>query len=85
VYFDDLAPYDYPERLEGTASLLPGLRRVGWLSAEHAFATGPVPASFLATLERLCEAAEFISLGFHLCESCTDSELRSKPSIRWQR
>ena len=60
---------------------MPGLVRVGWLSAEYQFATGDVPASFLAKLEQLCKAPEMITMGFHSCEFCTRVEARANPQI----
>lgn len=65
-YYQDLTPYEYM-RLEGFP---PGLN-VGWLSIDHPFKNGIVPAETIAKFKALdARGRMFLAAGHHACEFC---------------
>ena len=65
MFFADLTLYEYG-RDEPQTNVL----NIGWLSAEHAFATGQVPEAFVQCLQRLVASPVNLYRGIHLCEFC---------------
>jgi hypothetical protein len=72
TYCEDLAPYTYlPETVPAGVTI----RCVGWLDAEHPFATGEAPGGFPERLGALCaEHTAARTRGFHWCELCPADE-----------
>ena len=65
TYFADGSPYSFLETNE------PGpLVNVGWLSAEHPYASGAIPEELAVKLAGLCRNGVQRTRGFHRCEFC---------------
>ena len=71
AYFADLTPYSYgnPSSRDEPWPGLP-LVNIGWLDADHSFATGLLPDGLLERLEELAKVRVRQSRGEHHCELC---------------
>jgi hypothetical protein len=74
MFFADLTPYEY-----GRTEPRDNVVNVGWLSREHAFATGEVPEAFLIRLRKLVTSPVNLYRGSHICEFCPDPPKRLSP------
>jgi hypothetical protein len=70
-YFEDLTPYTYCEPLATP------MFNVGWLSRDHAFPTGDVPARLADRLHDLCRHPVVLHRGYHCCDLCPPSSIRT--------
>ncbi len=71
MYMPDLSSYQYHH-----CNGLRGVRPIGWLSSEHAYAKGRVSAVVVAKLTYLAvlKSINFMR-GYHRCEFCPDGEV----------
>jgi hypothetical protein len=67
MYFPDFSPYQYGN-VEPSADVL----NVGWLSATHAFATGPADVQLIDALRKLIASPVELYRGQHYCEFCPE-------------
>ena len=74
MYFADLTPYEY-----GRATIRPDVANVGWLSCEHDFPKGDVPAGFVERLARCIDTPVNRFRGIHLCEFCPRPPVKLSP------
>src|SRR5690242_15926083 len=76
TWFADLLPCTYFGEYAP-----PGLRAVGWLSAEQPFPVGPVHPSVIARLHALLTTpfSPWMFLGYHRCELCPHDQFRALP------
>ena len=66
MYREDLTPCPEVAPKQGPVTL-----NVGWLDAEHPFATGVLPASLLDALFSICEQRRTeVTRGYHPCPFC---------------
>ncbi|MBQ0825455.1 DUF7919 family protein [Streptomyces tagetis] len=68
TYFPDLTPYAY--ETSGGRDEDAGTLHVGWLAAEHAYASGPVEERVVRALRVLAAAYRNQMRGFHFCPFC---------------
>ncbi|MBM4073696.1 MAG: hypothetical protein FJ271_32960 [Planctomycetes bacterium] len=78
MYFEDLTPYSY-HRSEAES----GAVNVGWLGADHPFASGTASVEFLDRLFVICRDHVFkMHRGFHVCEFCPNAANAPLAAIR---
>ena len=78
MYFPDLSRYEF-----GGAAAVPGVVNIGWLSGDHAFTTGDVPESFVASVRELVASPVNLYRGAHVCEFCPEPPVTVRNGIRW--
>jgi hypothetical protein len=78
LYFDDLAPFHYPNHAPELNVL-----SIGWLSRDHVFETGAVPFGFVEALQTLVASPVDISRGMHLCDFCPPPPVIVRNGLRF--
>ena len=76
AYFPDLSPYAYGSRNQ------PGVVHVGWLDGSHAYVKGDVARPLVERMKVLAATPTELYRGFHVCEVCRQSDVRSNGEIR---
>jgi hypothetical protein len=68
THFADLSDYQYLQRETGESAT----RNIGWLDAEHPFATREPEPTFLERLWQFCGVWVASTRGLHSCELCDE-------------
>jgi hypothetical protein len=78
MYFEDLTSYEY-----GGQEPDPNVVNVGWLSCDHPFESGDVPAQFADAVRELVAAPLNLYRGSHLCEYCPKPPVIVRNGMKW--
>ena len=90
MHFNDLDPCKYHSGCLDASNWAVPLRAIGWLEHPHAFATGPVPEDFVATLTTLSERTRqefphYMFRGVHDCSLCSATGHQRTGEARWSQ